>query len=94
MPHMSNTVSQFLRRDVNKAFAQVTGDYVDRGTGYGPEVPCIYRFYGPEPYLTSGNFKSCFLLLEMMGCSELTQVHSLRDHMHNMLSDYTEVAKC
>ena len=32
---MSNTVSQFLRRDINKAFAQVTGDYVNTGTGYG-----------------------------------------------------------
>ena len=48
---MSNTVSQFLRRDINKAFAQVTGDYVNTGTGYGLELPCIYRFYGPESYI-------------------------------------------
>ena len=48
--NMSNTVtvSQFLRRDINKAFAQVTGDYVNRGTGYGLKLPYIYRFYGPE----------------------------------------------
>ena len=49
---MSNTlVSPFLRRDVNKALAQVTGNYINRGTGYSLEVPCIYRFYGPEPYI-------------------------------------------
>ena len=50
---MSNAVSQFLRRDINKAlnFAQVTGDYVNRGADYGLEVPCIYRFYWPEPYI-------------------------------------------
>ena len=45
--------------------------------------------------LTSGNVKSYFLLLGMMGCSELTEVHSLRDHMHNTLSiclKYAEVA--
>ena len=48
---MSNTVSQFLRRDINKAFAQVTGDYINRGAGYGLKLLCIYRFYGPEPYI-------------------------------------------
>ena len=48
---MSNTVSQFLRRDINKEFAQVTGDYINRGAGYGLELPCIYRFSGPEPYI-------------------------------------------
>jgi hypothetical protein len=42
--NMSNTVSQFLRRDFNKAFAEVTGCYVNRGAGYGLEVPCYYRF--------------------------------------------------
>ena len=45
--NMSNTVSQFLRRDFNK----VTGCYVHRGAGYGLEVPCYYRLYGPEPYI-------------------------------------------
>ena len=48
---MSNTASQFLRRDFNKAFAEVTGCYVNSGAGYRLEVPCFYRFYGPEPYI-------------------------------------------
>ena len=33
----------FLRRDINKGFAEVTGDKVNRGAGYGLEVPCTYR---------------------------------------------------
>lgn len=49
--NMSNIVSQFLRRDYNKAFTEVTGDKVNRGAGYGLEIPCIYKFYGPEPYV-------------------------------------------
>ena len=43
--NMSNTVSQFLRRNFKK---EMTGSYVNRGAGYGLEV---YRFYGPEPYI-------------------------------------------
>ena len=31
-------VGQFLRRDVNKAFKEVTGEVVHRGAGYGQEV--------------------------------------------------------
>ena len=40
--------SCFLRRDVNKAFAEVTGERVNTGAGYGLEVPCTYRLYGPQ----------------------------------------------
>ena len=36
--------SQFLLRDVSKAFAEVTGQKVNRGAGYGLEVPCIYIY--------------------------------------------------
>ena len=43
--------SQFLQRDVNKAFAEVTGGKVNRGGGYGLEVPCVYRLYGPKAYI-------------------------------------------
>ena len=43
--------SQFLQRDVNKAFAEVTGGKVNRGGGYGLEVPCVYRLYGPKVYI-------------------------------------------
>ena len=39
VPHnLAPRLSAFLRRDVNMAFAQVTGD--------GLEVPCVYRLYG------------------------------------------------
>ena len=47
VPHnLAPRLSAFLRRDVNKAFAQVTGDKINRGAGYGLEVPCVYRLYG------------------------------------------------
>ena len=39
------------RRDVNKAFARVTGGKVNQGAGYGLEIPCVYKFYGPKPYI-------------------------------------------
>ena len=42
--------SQFLLRDV-KAFAEATGQKVNRGAGYGLEVPCLYRLYGPKAYI-------------------------------------------
>ena len=41
----------FLQRDVNKGFAEVTGEKVNRGGGYGLEVPCVYRLYGPKVYI-------------------------------------------
>lgn len=46
-PYLSN----FLKRDVNKAFAKVVGDKVNRGAGYGLEIPCIYSLYGPKAYI-------------------------------------------
>ena len=46
-------MSAFLRRDVNKGFAEVAGDRVNHGAGYGLEVPCTYRLYGPCLLYTS-----------------------------------------
>ena len=46
--NLAPTVSAFLRRD---GFAEVTGDKVNRGAGYGLEIPCTYRLYGPKPYV-------------------------------------------
>ena len=43
--------SQFLMRNVNKAFAEVAGKEVNRGAGYGQEVPCVFRLYGPKGYI-------------------------------------------
>ena len=46
VPHnLAPRLSAFLRRDVNKVFAQVTGDKINKGAGYGLEVPCVYRLY-------------------------------------------------
>ena len=42
--------AHFLNRDCNKGFVEVTGSEVNRGAGYGLEIPCIYRLYGPKPY--------------------------------------------
>ena len=50
MPYnIASVISQFLRRDCNKGFVQVTRNKVNRGPGYGLEVPCTvpctYRLY-------------------------------------------------
>ena len=46
-----NLAPLFLRRDVNKPFARVAGEKVNKGAGYGLEVQCDYQFYGPKPYI-------------------------------------------
>ena len=48
--NLAPIVESFLRRDVNKGFAQVTGNKVNRGAGYGLEIPCVYRLYRPKIY--------------------------------------------
>ena len=48
---LAPTVFLFLSRDCNSGDVQITGNKVNRGAGYGLEVPCIYRFYGPSRYL-------------------------------------------
>ena len=45
---LSSAVSSFLCNDVNKATSVVTGKRMNRGTGFGLEVPCVYKFYGEE----------------------------------------------
>lgn len=49
--NLAPSVSLFLKRGINKAFAKVVGDKVNRGGGYGLEIPCIYHLYGPKPYI-------------------------------------------
>ena len=49
--NLARSISCFLRRDVNKAFAEITGEKVNRGAGYGLEVPCKYRLFGPKLYI-------------------------------------------
>ena len=48
--NLARTVCQFLRGDYNSAFAEVTGNYLNRGAGYGLEVTCVYKFFGPGPW--------------------------------------------
>ena len=35
------SMSRFPKRGVNMAFAKVTGGKINRGAGYGLEIPCI-----------------------------------------------------
>lgn len=49
--NLASRLFEFLRRDVNKAFVEVAGERVNRGAGYGLEIPCIYRLYGPPTYI-------------------------------------------
>ena len=42
--------SQFLRKGFNEGTVKVTGERVNRGAGYGLEVPCVYTIYGPTAY--------------------------------------------
>jgi len=48
---LSAIISLFLRRDVNKPFARVTGGRAYRGAGYGLDISCVYQFYGPKPHI-------------------------------------------
>ena len=48
--NLASRMSAFFMRD-NKAFAEITEAKVNRGAGYGMEVPCVYRLYGPNVYV-------------------------------------------
>lgn len=43
-------ISPFLARDFNKGTVEITGTRVNCSAGYGLEVPCVYRLYGPRMY--------------------------------------------
>ena len=50
--NLSPIISLFLRRDVNKAFARVTGGKVNQGAGYmGLKYHVFTNFNGPKPYI-------------------------------------------
>ena len=38
--NLAPSISLFLERDINKALAKVIGEKVNRGAGYGLEIPC------------------------------------------------------
>ena len=43
--------TEFLKKGFNKGMVKVTGDMVNRGAGYGLEIPCVYMLHGPTPYI-------------------------------------------
>jgi hypothetical protein len=45
---MALWLTRFLKRATNKGRAVVKGKRVNRGTGYGLEIPCEYCFAGNE----------------------------------------------
>ena len=49
--NLAPVFSHFLKRSFNKETAEITGGKVNRGGGYGLEVPCIYRLYVPKTYV-------------------------------------------
>ena len=56
--------SYFLQRDFNKASLEIIGDRINRGAGYGVEVPCVYRLYGPKAYVDK---------IRVIVCSEISK---------------------
>ena len=49
--HLAPVASAFLKRASNKGLVEVTGNRVNRGAGYGLEIPCKYHFYGSTLYI-------------------------------------------
>ena len=49
--NLAPSISLFVKRDINKAFAEVVGEKVNRGAGYGLEIPCIAIIF-MDPSLT------------------------------------------
>ena len=49
--NLSALFFHFLTRNGNKGVTEVTGMKVNRGAGYGLEIPCVYRLYGPNAYI-------------------------------------------
>ena len=49
-PHFSF----FLARDFNKGLCEVAGVRVNCGGGYGLEIPCVFKLYGPRQFVEYG----------------------------------------
>ena len=49
--NLAPVLSAFLKRSLNKGLVEVTGSRVNRGAGYGLEIPCKYHFYGSTSYI-------------------------------------------
>ena len=48
---LAPTLSRFLQRECNSAAARIAGPRVNRGGGFGLEVPCVYVLNGPKVYV-------------------------------------------
>ena len=53
--NLAPLVSAFLKRDVSKGLVEVTGLKINRGAGYGLEIPCKYHFYGAKSLIDKLN---------------------------------------
>ena len=51
---------------------KVTGDRVNRGAGYGLEIPCIYTLHGPTIYIEQ--FRHALSISYSMGPSVLSNI--------------------
>ena len=73
--NLAPVFSHFLKRSFNKGTAEITGEKVNRGGGYGLEVPCIYRLYGPKAYMERAKamFSSDLSRMRSPGESGLSQ---------------------
>ena len=49
--NVSCVISFFLKKDGCIGYCEVTGERTNRGAGLGLEIPCVYRFYGCQPYV-------------------------------------------
>ena len=47
--NLAKSVSHFLSRSASNGFVTVTGSKVNRGVGYGLEVPVVCCLHGPSP---------------------------------------------
>ncbi len=45
--NLASYIFHFLSIELNKAFAEVIGEKVNRGAGYGVKIPCVHLLYGP-----------------------------------------------
>ena len=49
--NFAKPISLFLQRELNDGRVEVTREKINQGAGYGLELPCVYRLYGPKLYV-------------------------------------------
>ena len=47
----SRVISFFLKKNESVGYCEVTGERVNCGAGLGLKIPCVYTFYGCQPYM-------------------------------------------